>query len=341
MLGNSSTQLSVGASNQSPSKNKKDRKKIRLPQLFVVNGRTRTNTVSSGSTIGNENVAHLGGKYDKNGNIPKKNYDTLETTDYTSQTSDHSLHVRYISPQTTDDVPQTTDDIPESTDNVQTTDYATDRTDDIQKAKVGTDERTEETDENSDDTVGRWVFSDGSRNINSTTASPINQTKRNDSSRRESYSLENINVIIVAADVHNPHELEMNHVNNDVIITDIGSDTSFSRPTSATPKTTGKDFSLDEELTDTISSSLLTTPKTTVRDTPHEWTDLDAIASLINQASPNRRIVIKKKLPEVAVKGYNKHCNEKLIFSGNKITHVKTDRKTVCRNLNPKHDIDN
>ncbi len=92
----------------------------------------------------------------------------------------------------------------------------------------------------------------------------------------------------------------------------------------------------DQGLTDTISSSLIRTPKTVKESSCIEFTDLDEIALLISQASPNRRVIIKKKVPEMAVKGYNKNCDEKLIFSGDKITHVKTDRKTICRNYEPK-----
>lgn len=87
----------------------------------------------------------------------------------------------------------------------------------------------------------------------------------------------------------------------------------------------------DDELTDAISSSLLATPKT-VKESSY---DLDEIAFLISKASPNRRVIIKKKVPDERIKGYNKNCNEKLIFSGEKITHIKTDRKTICRKYCP------
>lgn len=130
--------------------------------------------------------------------------------------------------------------------------------------------------------------------------------------------------------------------NTDIVtITDIGSEITLRNSQNNEPKATENDLPHDEELTDTFSSSLVATPKTTERDTAREWTDFDEIASLINQASPSRRIVIKKKLPDVSVKGYSKICSEKIIFSGNKITHVKTDRKTMCRDLNPKNNTGN
>lgn len=140
----------------------------------------------------------------------------------------------------------------------------------------------------------------------------------------------------VTADVHKVPEPTANSPDNIVTITDIGSENTFTKSPLATPMTTDNELARDEELTDTFSSSLVATPKTTDIETSREWSDLDEIASLINQASPSRRIVIKKKLPDVDVKGYNKVCNEKLIFSGNKITHVKIDRKTMCRDFNPK-----
>lgn len=90
----------------------------------------------------------------------------------------------------------------------------------------------------------------------------------------------------------------------------------------------------DDELTEAISSSLIDTPKT-LKASSDNFTDLDEIALLISQASPHRRVVIKKKAPVVAAKGYKKNCNEKLIFAGEKITHVKEDRKVICRNLKP------
>lgn len=106
-------------------------------------------------------------------------------------------------------------------------------------------------------------------------------------------------------------------------------------------RTTEPTFSGEDELTDAISSSLLNTPKTVIASS-NDFTgsDLDEIALLISQATPNRRVIVKKKAPEISIKGFNKNCSEKLIFSGNKITHVKTDRKTMCRNYYPKNEIE-
>lgn len=105
-------------------------------------------------------------------------------------------------------------------------------------------------------------------------------------------------------------------------------------PSNFSATATENTFSHDDELTDAISSSLLATPKT-AKESSYDFADLDEIALLISQASPNRRVIIKKKVPEERIKGYNKNCNEKLIFSGDKITHVKTDRKTICRKYCP------
>ncbi|XP_037034180.1 uncharacterized protein LOC119072968 [Bradysia coprophila] len=91
----------------------------------------------------------------------------------------------------------------------------------------------------------------------------------------------------------------------------------------------------ESSATNNISSSLIATPKT-MNDSPNDCTDLDEIALLISLASPSKRVVIKKVMPGVAVKGYNRNCDEKLIFSGDKVTHVKTDRKVICRKYDPK-----
>lgn len=130
--------------------------------------------------------------------------------------------------------------------------------------------------------------------------------------------------LITTVDLHDFPERVMNNENSDI-------EQAYSK---YSVRTTDKTYSDEEEFTEAISSSLLNTPKT-VRASSQEYTgsDLDEIALLISQATPTRRVIIKKKDPEVSIKGYNKTCNEKLIFSGNKITHVKTDRKTMCRNL--------
>lgn len=88
--------------------------------------------------------------------------------------------------------------------------------------------------------------------------------------------------------------------------------------------------------TNNISSTLMATPKT-MKESSNDCTDLDEITFLISQASPSRRVVIRKRAPDVTkVKGYSKNCDEKLIFSGDKVTHVKTDRKVICRPYDPK-----
>lgn len=133
--------------------------------------------------------------------------------------------------------------------------------------------------------------------------------------------------LITTVDFNNLPRNETNYSNNEVTLTD--------ETVSKYSQRTREDTFTHDEFTDAISSSLLATPKT-VEESSREYTDLDEIAMLISRASPDRRVIIKKKVPEVSTKGYNKNCNEKLIFSGNKITHVKTDRKTMCRDYYPK-----
>lgn len=135
----------------------------------------------------------------------------------------------------------------------------------------------------------------------------------------------------MAVDLNNNYENDK----NEVTVIDVEEEISKSSAV-----TTEKASTFDDELTvaSKISSSLLNTPKTAV-DSTREWTNLDEVNKLISQATPSRRVIIKKKVPEVNIRGYNKNCNEKLIFSGNKITHVKTDRKTICREYYAKGEV--
>lgn len=155
-----------------------------------------------------------------------------------------------------------------------------------------------------------------------------NQTGLNNTSH---FTSDSADQLISTVDYNNLPRNETTYSNNEVTITDIDDET-LSKFSERTVENT---FSHDDELTDAISSSLLATPKT-VGESSREYTDFEEIAMLISRASPDRRVIIKKKVPEVSTRGYNKNCNEKLIFSGNKITHVKTDRKTMCRDYYPK-----
>lgn len=165
-----------------------------------------------------------------------------------------------------------------------------------------------------------------------------NHSQNSNMSRKSAMSQKSVeptDQLIITIDVKS---LPGDTLNNDVTIVDIEETDTVSKSSAratvskSSAIATDNTYSHDNELTDAISSSLLLTPKTVRKS----WSNFEDIASLIRQATPNRRVIVKKIVPEERIKGYNKNCNEKLIFSGNKITHVKTDRKTVCRKYYPK-----